>query len=166
MEDAQACYDDAMFDYSTGDYDSAIGKLASILDVDPGNFDAQLSIAMCHYRKGDFATAIAEGHKAEKMRPGEQLVHTNLSLFYMRSGDKTTAEKHGLQARISGWKQDLKAPEAGSGAKEGDPELQMAQPKPKAFKMPEKFPDMPWKKSAKGAAGTHGAVPPGEGTKP
>jgi hypothetical protein len=80
----------------------------------------------------------------------------------MRSGDKTTAEKHGLQARISGWKQDLKAPPAGGASKEGDPELQMAQPAPKAFKMPEKFPDMPWKKAAKpGTEGGSGALPGG-----
>ena len=166
MEDAQDRYDDAMFDYSTGDYDSAVSKLASILAGDPGNFDAQLSIAMCHYRKGDFPTAIAEGHKAEKMRPNEQLVHTNLSLFYMRSGDKTTAEKHGLQARISGWKTDLKKPEASAGQTEGEPELQMAQPKPKAFKMPEKFPDQPWKKTPKPATDGTPPVPSGEGPKP
>ena len=110
VTDLQAVYDDAMFDYSTGDYASALAKLRAILAEDTGHFDAQLAIAMCHYRQGDFATAIAEGHKAEVMRPNEQLVHTNLSLFYMKSGDKKTAEHHGLQARIASWKQDMTAP--------------------------------------------------------
>ncbi len=150
--DHQDRYDDALFDYSTGGYDEAIVKLRSILDEDPGHFDAQLSVAMCHYRKGDYATAILEGHKAEKMRPKEQLVHTNLSLFYMKSGDKQTAEKHGLQARIASWR-DNTAPPPPGGVPEGDPDLQMAQAKPKAFKMPEKFPDTPWKK-AKSATGS------------
>lgn len=144
MDDLQAQYDDAMFDYSTGQFDTAIEKLLTILRADPGHFDAQLSIAMCHYRKGDHATAIAEGHKAEKLRPNEQLVHTNLSLFYMKSGDKKTAEHHGLQARIASWKQDLKTPAPAGPAGDGD--LKMAGPKPQAFKLPEKFPDMPWKK--------------------
>jgi len=143
-------YDDAMFDYSTGAFDAALGKLQGILAAEPAHFDARLALAMCHYRMGDFAAAIAEGHKAEQLRPNEQLVHTNLSLFYMRSGDKTTAEKHGLKARVAAWKQDMAAPaQRPADAPEGEPDLQLAQPKPKAFKLPEKFPDMPWKKQPK-----------------
>lgn len=151
MSDLQQQYDDAMFDYSTGDYDAATAKLLGILAVEPDHFDARLALAMCHYRKGDFARAIEEGHRAEKQRPNEQLVHTNLSLFYMKSGDKTTAEKHGLQARIASWKENMAAPTAGA-APADDPELQMAQPKPKSFKLPEKFPDMPWKKAPRAAS--------------
>jgi len=148
----QERYDDAMFDYSTGDYAGAIAKLQGILAEAPVDFDAQLAVAMCHYRLGDYPTAIAEGHKAEKLKPNEQLVHTNLSLFYMRSGDKQTAEKHGLQARISSWKENMAAPVAGA-AQPADAELQMAQPKLAPVKLPEKFPDQPWKKNkAPGAA--------------
>jgi len=139
----QEQYDDAMFDFSTGDYDSAIAKFRAILAEDPNNFDAQLSLGMAYYRKGDYPTAIAEGHKAEKMKPKEQLVHTNLSLFYMKSGDKKTAEHHGLQARIAGWRENMSAPGQQPAS---DSELQMAQPKPPPVKLPEKFPDMPWKK--------------------
>lgn len=140
----QELYDDAMFDFSTADYDSAITKLKQILAEDPQHFDAQLSLGMAYYRKGDYPTAIAEGHKAEKMRPKEQLVHTNLSLFYMKSGDKKTAEHHGLQARIAGWRDNM-APPGGKPAE--NPELQMAQPPtPPPVKLPEKFPEMPWKK--------------------
>ena len=54
-------YDDALFDFSTGNFDSAIAKLTAILTADPTHFDAQLSLGMAYYRKGDFATAIAEG---------------------------------------------------------------------------------------------------------
>ena len=145
----QDLYDDAMFDFSQGDYDSAIGKLKRILSEDAAHFDAQLSLGMAYYRKGDYATAIAEGHKAEALRPKEQLVHTNLSLFYMKSGDKKTAEHHGLQARIAGWRENMAPP---GSQPQGDPELQMAQPKPPPVKLPEKFPDMPWKKKPPVAA--------------
>ena len=135
-------YDDAMFDYTTGDYDTAIAKFQKILEAYPEHFDAQLSVAMCHYRKGDFAKAIEEGHKAEKLKPNEQLVHTNLSLFYMKAGDKKTAEHHGLQARIASWRDNMTPPSA---EQAGDPELQLAKPKaPPAA--PVKFPEMPWKK--------------------
>jgi Flp pilus assembly protein TadD len=145
MGDLQELYDDAMGDFSMTDYDSAIGKLKSVLAQDPNHFDAQLALGMAYYRKGEYPLAIVEGHKAEKMNPNEQLVHTNLSLFYMKSGDKKTAEHHGLQARISSWKGNMTAPAAGA-ATEDDPELRMAQPKPSPVKIPDKFPDMPWKK--------------------
>ncbi len=154
----QEQYDDAMFDFSQGDFAASVGKLKAVLAQDPENFEAQLALGMAHYRLGDFKTAIAEGHKAEKMRPKEQLAHTNLSLFYMKSGDKVTAEHHGLQARIAGWRAEneaakakLQDPSAGGSVATAaeDPELQMAKPKPPAVKiirMPDKFPDQPWKK--------------------
>lgn len=143
MPSLQDQYDDAMFDFSTGDYDSSIAKLKEILADEPEHFEAQLALGMAHYRKGDYPTAIAEGHKAEKLRPSEQLVHTNLSLFYMKAGDKKTAEHHGLQARIASWKAD----KTGPGEKPAtDPELEMAKPQMPPIKPPEKFPDMPWKK--------------------
>ena len=137
----QEQYDDAMFDFSTGDYDRAIAKLKAVLADDPGHFDAQLALGMAYYRKGDYAAAIAEGKKAQQMRPGDQLVHTNLSLFYMKAGDKGLAEHHGVQARIASWRVDKNAPLPSK----SDPDLEMAKPPPPA-KPPEKFPEMPWKK--------------------
>src|SRR5712671_1240658 len=139
MATLQEQYDDAMFDFSTGDYDAAVGKLKVILADAPDHFDAQLALGMNYYRKGDYTTAITEGHKAEKLRPSEQLVHTNLSLFYMKAGDKKTAEHHGLQARIASWKEDKGLP----GEKPpSDTELDMVKPKTPAIQPPQKFPDM------------------------
>ena len=145
----QERYDDAMFDFSQGEFDNAMAKLKGILAEDPAHFDAQLSLGMAHYRKGDFAAAIAEGHKAERLKPQEQLVHTNLSLFYMKAGDKAKAEHHGLQARIASWKSDKSPPDPNRG------DLEMAKPRTPAVKPPEHFPDMPWKKKSP-AGGGHG----------
>ncbi len=131
-------YDDAMFDFSRGDFDSAIARLINVLAREPEHFDAQLALGMAYYRKGDYASAIAEGLKAEQLRPQEQLVHTNLSLFYMKAGDKATAEQHGLKAKIESWRADAKK---GSVA-EAPSELQMAKQAPQ----PVKFPSQPWKK--------------------
>ena len=143
MESLAEKYDEAMLEFSRGEYDAAIAKLKAILEAEPQHFDAQLALGMAYYRKGDYATAIAEGHKAEQLRPKDQLVHTNLSLFYMKAGDKATAEHHGLQARISSWRTDQQAP---ADAPAAEPELQMAKPKLEPIKLPGKFPDMPWKK--------------------
>ena len=132
-----------MFDFSRGDYESAIARLRELLAADPAHFDAQLSLGMALCRQGDYAGAITEGHKAEQLKPREQLVHTNLSLFYMKAGDKKTAEHHGLQARIASWREDKSLP--GEQAA-GDPELALAKPAPPPSTPPTSFPDMPWKK--------------------
>jgi tetratricopeptide (TPR) repeat protein len=149
--DLQERYDDAMFDFSRGEFARAIGGLRAVLAADPAYFDAQLALGMAHYRTGDFAAAIAEGHKAETLRPKEQLVHTNLSLFYMKSGDKVTAEHHGLQARIAGWRAENQAAKAGepTASTASDPEMQMARPQSPAvspLRRPDTFPEQPWKK--------------------
>ncbi len=147
MPDLQEIYDDAMLDFSCGDYDEAISKFKSILDEEPEHFDAQLALGMAWYRKEDYPKAIEEGHKAEKLKPKEQLVHTNLSLFYMKSGDKQTAEHHGMQARIASWRDDMSAPSSDGPSEEEDASLKMAGEAPKPIKIPSKFPDMPWKKN-------------------
>jgi predicted Zn-dependent protease len=138
MPSLQDQFDDAMFEFSTGNVDGAIERLQGILAQDPGYFDAQLSLGGAYYAKGDYAAAIVEGHKAEKLKPHDQLVHTNLSRAYMKAGDKTTAEHHGLQARIASWRGNMAPPPAAESS------VEMAKPKPP----PEKFPDMPWKKKS------------------
>src|SRR5271170_6029611 len=140
MPTLQEQFDDAMFEFSTGNVDGAIVRLNAILAQDPQYFDAQLALGGAYYALGDYAAAIAEGHKAEKLKPHDQLVHTNLSRAYMKAGDKTTAEHHGLQARIASWRGNM-APAVPS-----DSALEMAKPKPPP-PAPEKFPDMPWKKN-------------------
>lgn len=130
-----------MFDFSRGEFDSAIEKLKGVLATEPENFDAQLALGMAFYRKGDFASAIAEGHKAEKIRPREQLVHTNLSLFYMKAGDRAKAEYHGFQAKVESWREDAKKGPAAA-KPEAANELKMAGQTPQ----PMKFPSQPWKK--------------------
>jgi Flp pilus assembly protein TadD len=147
----QEQYDAAMFDFSRGEFSSAAAKLKDALTQEPGYFEAQLALGMAYCRLGDFAAAIVEGHKAEQLRPKEQLVHTNLSLFYLKAGDKVKAEHHGLQARIAGWRAENQAAQSNSPGPQAasDPELQMAKPKPppvSVIRMPDKFPDQPWKK--------------------
>jgi tetratricopeptide (TPR) repeat protein len=147
-------YDDAMFAFSTGDHDTAIAGLQSILERHPDSFEAQLALGMAYCRKGDYARAIAEGHKAERMRPNEQLVHTNLSLFYVKAGDKAAAEHHGLRARVAAWKDDMTPPSGKAGGAEGEQSgLSMAAPKPRNVKLPTRIPDMPWKRKPKAPDG-------------
>ncbi|MDE3098704.1 MAG: tetratricopeptide repeat protein [Verrucomicrobiota bacterium] len=140
-ESMTGLYDDAMFDFSRGEFGSAVEKFKTILEREPGNFEARLALGMAFYRLGNFSEAIAEGHKAEALRPRDQLVHTNLSLFYQKAGDRTRAEHHGLQARIASWREEAgKAP--GAQSEPSAPELRMARTPPP----PVQFPSQPWKK--------------------
>jgi len=161
----QEQYDEAMFAFSQGDFAGAMAKLRAVLAEDATHFEAQLALGMACYRAGDLPAAIVEGHKAEKLRPKEQLVHTNLSLFYMKSGNLPTAEHHGLQARIAGWRAENAAAQTGE-TTAADPELAMAKPPTptmKVIRMPDKFPEQPWKKKAAPAetgASSPSATPP------
>ena len=138
----QEQFDEAMFEFSTGQGAATIQRLKAILAEAPDFFDAQLALGGAYFAQGDYPAAIAEGHKAEKLKPHDQLAHTNLSRAYMKAGDKKMAEHHGLQARISSWRGNMAAPGPASAA---EPELAMAKPKTPA-PPPEQFPDMPWKK--------------------
>ncbi|SVA32959.1 uncharacterized protein METZ01_LOCUS85813 [marine metagenome] len=144
MDELQEQFDDATFAFSKGEYEQAVDGFNAILAADRNHFDARMSLSMSLCRLEQYERAIQEGHKAEKLRPNDQLVHTNLSLFYVKTGNKEAAEHHGLQSKIASWKQPGAdaAPSSGGGDR-----LQMAQPKAESFKLPGKFPDMPWRKN-------------------
>jgi Tfp pilus assembly protein PilF len=54
MAGAQEQYDDAMFAFSQGEYETAITQLKQVLEGDPNHFDAQLALGMAYYRMGDY----------------------------------------------------------------------------------------------------------------
>jgi tetratricopeptide (TPR) repeat protein len=141
MDQLQEQFDDATFAFTRGDYLQAVTGFERILAVEKKHFDARMSLSMALCRVEQYARAIEEGHKAEKLRPNDQLVHTNLSLFYVKTGNKEAAEYHGLQSKIASWKQPT-APIA-----DNNDELQITKPKAVSFKLPGKFPDMPWRKN-------------------
>lgn len=100
-------YNEAMVDFTVGDYAAAIQKLQAVLTAEPEWFDARLALSMAYSRAGDLPNAIAEGHKAEQLRPDDPMVFTNLSMFYMKSGDKAKAEHYRTKAKIESWKVTL-----------------------------------------------------------
>ena len=142
MDKLQEQFDEATFAFSQGNYEAAARGFEAILAVNENHFDARMSLGMALCRLEQFDRAIEEGHKAEKLKPNDQMVHTNLSLFYVKTGNKEAAEHHGLQSKIASWKQP-----GAAAAHEAEGELQMAKPKAESFKLPGKFPDMPWRKN-------------------
>jgi Flp pilus assembly protein TadD len=116
MRGLQDQFDDAVFEFSSGNIEGAIAGLAAILAQDPAHFEAQLALGSAYYAKGDHAAAIAEGHKAEALNPRDPFVHTNLSRAYMKAGDKAKAEHHATQSKLASWRGNMKPPEPKSDA--------------------------------------------------
>lgn len=111
MPAKEELYEEGMLDFSMGEFDAAIAKFRQALDADPRYVDALHAMAEAHSRKGDVDTAIEIGKKVLELQP-DQLAHTSMSRFYVKKGMKAEAEHHGAQARMAGWREDLKAAQA------------------------------------------------------
>ncbi|MEY4005847.1 MAG: hypothetical protein RLZZ221_1943 [Verrucomicrobiota bacterium] len=66
--------------------------------------DAEVNLSL---RRLDDALASAE--KAHALRPND-LINTTLSRIWVERGDKARAEHFGAQAKIGGWREQLKNP--------------------------------------------------------
>lgn len=114
-DEIQTLIDDATFDYSMGDTDPALAKLARATAAAPGSFEAWHALAEINFSLRRLDAALAAAEKAHALRPDDLFINTTLSRIWMERGDKPTAEKFGAQARILSWKDQLKHPEGQAG---------------------------------------------------
>lgn len=112
----QSLIEEATFDYTMGDHAAALAKLARVAAAAPGAFEAWHALAEINFSLRRLDDALAAAAKAHALRPDDLFINTTLSRIWMEKGDKATAEKYGAQAKVLGWKDQLKNPEA---AKEG-----------------------------------------------
>jgi len=112
----QHLIEDATFDYTMGDNDAALAKLGRATAAAPASFEAWHALAEINFSLRRFDDALASADKAHALRPDDLFINTTLSRIWMEKGDKARAEHYGAQAKIQGWKDQLKNPEA---AKEG-----------------------------------------------
>ncbi|HSI10299.1 MAG: tetratricopeptide repeat protein [Rariglobus sp.] len=117
MTDAelQTLIEDATFDYTMGDTDAALAKLARATEAAPQSFEAWHALAEIHFSLRRFDDALLAAEKAHAVRSDDLFINTTLSRIWMEKGDKATAEKYGAQAKILSWKDQLKNPEAHQG---------------------------------------------------
>lgn len=106
--DLRALIDDATFDFTMGDIDAALSKLGRATSAVPGSFEAWHATAEVLFNARRFDEALAAAEKAHALRPGDIFINTSLSRIWMERGDKARAEHFGAQARILGWKEQLK----------------------------------------------------------
>ncbi len=114
-EDLQALIDDATFDYTMGETGQALAKLERATAVVPASFDAWHALGEILFSLRRFDEALAAANRAHALHPDDLFINTTLSRIWMEKGDKPMAEKYGAQAKVLGWKDQLKAPPGASG---------------------------------------------------
>ncbi|MEO6992720.1 MAG: tetratricopeptide repeat protein [Lacunisphaera sp.] len=108
--DIQSLIEDATFDYTMGDHETALAKLQRASAADPAAFEAWHALAEINFSLRRFDPALEAANQAHALRPDDLFINTTLSRIWMEKGDKATAEKYGAQAKILSWKDQLKNP--------------------------------------------------------
>jgi predicted Zn-dependent protease len=114
-DELQSLIDDATFDYTMGDTDLAVEKLNRGVAAAPESFAAWHALAEINFSARRLDAALAAADRAHALRPDDLFINTTLSRIWMEKGDKPQAEKFGAQAKILGWKDQLKNPSAHEG---------------------------------------------------
>ena len=109
-ESLQDRIDEATFDFTIGDAESAISKLRAVLEEAPESFEAWLALAEVLFAESDLTGALEAGEKAHQLRPEDIHINTSLSRIWVAKGDKDKAEHYNAQARMLGWKDELRQP--------------------------------------------------------
>ncbi len=116
----QHLIEDATFDYTMGDNDAALAKLARATAAAPASFEAWHAAAEINFSLRRLDDALAAAGRAHALRPDDLFINTTLSRIWMEKGDKPKAEHYGAQAKIQSWKEELRNPSAsGGGASPG-----------------------------------------------
>ena len=108
--DPETLVEEAVLDFTLGEIPLALKKIHEALVTDPEFFPAYHAMAEIYFSIRDLPMALASAVRAQKLRPDDIHINTSLSRIYMELGDKPQAEHFGAQARMLGWKEDLKQP--------------------------------------------------------
>ena len=111
-DELQTLIEDATADYALGDTDAALAKLARATVAVPDSFEAWHALAEVNFSLRALDAALAAAERAHALRPADLFINTTLSRIWMERGDKTRAEHFGAQAKIAGWKVELKGGKA------------------------------------------------------
>src|SRR5687768_48266 len=99
-----------------GESEPALEKLRRATAAAPDSFEAWHALAEVNFSMRKLDAALAAAERAHALRPSDLFINTTLSRIWMERGDKPRAEHFGAQAKIQGWKDQLKNPTPDSGA--------------------------------------------------
>lgn len=110
-DELQTLIEDATADYALGESDAALAKLARATGAAPESFEAWHALAEVNFSLRKLDAALDAAERAHALRPADLFINTTLSRIWMERGNKERAEHFGAQAKIQGWKEQLKNPE-------------------------------------------------------
>lgn len=102
--------DEATLDFTLGDSEAAISKLKAITAAHPDAFGAWHALTEVYYAERDFDAALRAAEHALEIDAEDIHINISLSRIWVERGDKEKAEHFGAQARMLGWKDELKSP--------------------------------------------------------
>lgn len=102
--------DDATLDFTLGESGAAIAKLSQLRETHPESFGVWHALTEIYFSEGDYDAALKTGERALALSPDDIHINTSLSRIWVERGDKDKAEHFGAQARMLGWKDELKSP--------------------------------------------------------
>ncbi len=114
-DEIQSLIEDATFDYTMGENESALAKLKRATSIAPASFPAWHALAEVNFNLRRFDDALVAAEAAHQLQPGDLFINTTLSRIWMEKGDKPKAEHFGAQAKIQSWKDQIKNPDAHQG---------------------------------------------------
>ena len=109
-EELQNLVEEATADFATDDAPAALAKLARATAAAPDSFEAWHALAEVNLSLRRLDDALASAEKAHALRPNDLFINTTLSRIWVERGDKARAEHFGAQAKIGGWREQLKTP--------------------------------------------------------
>jgi tetratricopeptide (TPR) repeat protein len=101
-------YDRALEAFAGGELETAVAEYEKALELNPRFTDALHGLAQAYAQQGKLDDAIAAARRISEIDPDDVLAHTSVSRFLQQQGKKEEAEAEANQARILGWKQQLK----------------------------------------------------------
>jgi Flp pilus assembly protein TadD len=94
--------------FSEGKAEEAAAEYRAAMAVDSTFTDAMHGLVRVYKDQGKFDQAIEVARSITRQDPEDILAHTSLSILYQKKGMVPEAEAEANQARILGWKHQLK----------------------------------------------------------
>ena len=94
--------------FAEGKQDEAVAEYEKCLALDPRHAEALHGLARAYQDANRFDEAIEISKRLVELDPDDILAHTSLSIAYQKKGMIPEAEAAANQARILGWKKQLR----------------------------------------------------------
>jgi tetratricopeptide (TPR) repeat protein len=107
-QQAEDHYYNALDLYAEGKHEEAVAEYEKCLSLDSSHAEALHGLARAYQDANRLDDSIGISKRLIELDPDDILAHTSLSITYQKKGMIPEAEAAANQARILGWKQQLK----------------------------------------------------------